>query len=150
MKIIFYSYSGVHSAVVAGAAYLGLWSAQEAASLQFSGIPFFGCQESKSELRYLGNDKQGNQVYTLGVKGEMELVPRAIQDFLQLMEIPAQDLIMINTNLFINRMSRWGERLARYGLIKTGNFLARQGLKKDFPLLFKEVKKMLKRQGVLT
>lgn len=148
MKIIFYSYSGVHSAVVAGAAYLGLLSAQKAASLQFSRVPFFGCPEHKAELRYLGADSLGHQVYALGVKGEMELIPRAIKDFLQVINIPAHDLVMINTYSSLGFLSKWGEKLARCGLMTWGNFLVRWGLKSDFPHLWNEVRRNIGSTGL--
>ncbi|MGI6684830.1 MAG: DUF3189 family protein [Bacillota bacterium] len=143
MKIIFYSYSGVHSAVVAGAAYLGILSSQKAASLQFSGVPFFGCKENKFQLKYLGNDKKGNQIYALGVKGELELLPRSIKKFLELINIPPHDLIMINTYVGLSSLSRWGEKLATWGFITLGNFMVRQGLKKDFPHVWKDVQLIL-------
>lgn len=139
MKIIFYSYSGVHSAVLAGAAYLGRLSAQKAASLQFSEVPFFGCKENKSQLRYLGEDKNGNQIYSLGVRGEMELIPKSIKSFLEILQISANEIMMINTYSYLSTLSRWGEKLSRGGLLILGNFLFCQGLKKDFPLLLKEV-----------
>ncbi|MEL7565138.1 MAG: DUF3189 family protein, partial [Dehalobacterium sp.] len=91
MKIIFYSYSGVHSALLAGAVYLGRLSTQKAASLQFSEVPFFGCKENKSQLRYLGEDKKGNQIYALGVRGEMELISRAVTSFLEILHIPTNE-----------------------------------------------------------
>jgi hypothetical protein len=137
MKIIFYSYSGVHSAVLAGAAYLGLISAPKAASVKFSEVPFFGCKERKSQLRFLGDDQEGNQIFALGVKGEMELIPRSIENFLQLMGVSPHDLLMINTYPCLCILSKWGERLARWGFTTTGNFLAQQGLKKDYHLLLK-------------
>jgi len=144
MKIIFYSYSGVHSAVLAGAAYLGLISAPKAASVQFSEVPFFGCKETKSQLRFLGDDQAGNQIFALGVKGEMELIPRSIKNFLHLMGVPPHDLLLINTFPCLSILSKWGERLARWGFTGTGNFLARQGLKKDFHLLLEILPKYLK------
>ena len=139
MKIIFYSYSGVHSAVLGGTAYLGMVSAQKAASLQFSEIPFFGCKENKSQLRYLGVDKKGNQIYSLGVQGEMDLIHKAINNFLEIVNIPADDIMMINTYSYLSRLSKWGEWFARKGLLSIGNYLFCLGLKKDFPLLYKGV-----------
>lgn len=139
MKIIFYSYSGVHSAVVAGAAYLGSLSAQQAASAPFSEVPFFGCKEKESKLRYLGEDKRGNRIYALGVGREMELVPKAIKNFLDLFQISQDDLVLINTDGYLSPLSKWGERLAGNGLVDLGNFLVHQGLKKDFFRVLKQV-----------
>ena len=139
MKIIFYGYSGVHSAVVAGAAYLGKLSAQKAASLQFSEIPFFGCQENKNQLRYLGEDTLGNQIYSLGVQGEMDLIPKSINNFLELFHISSHDLVLINIDTSLSTLTKWGERIARRGLTLLGNFLVCQGLKKDLPVLMNHV-----------
>jgi len=139
MKIIFYSYSGVHSALLAGAAYLGRLSDQKAASIQFSEVPFFGYKENKSQLRYLGEDKKGNQIFSLGVQGEIELIPKSIKSFLEILDISSNEMVMINTYSNLSILSRWGEKLARGGLTILGNHLFCLGLKKDFPILLKEV-----------
>lgn len=139
MKIIFYSYSGVHSAVLAGAVYLGKLSSQEAVPLLFQDLPFYGHPDRGSKIRYLGDDERGNQVYTLGVGGEPALIARGIEDFLRIALVSSADLKLINTADGLNNWTKWGEKLATKGLQHAGNFLATQGLKRNLPSLIKKV-----------
>jgi len=139
MRIIFYGYSGVHSAVVAAAALLGKCETGSAAQLQLSEVPLFGSSPVKYRLIFHGTDCQGNEIFSLGVGWEMVLIPRAIRDFLIINGLSDQEIRMINTAAPLGPLIRIGELLACYGLQAIGNYLVQKGLEKKYGLLIKYV-----------
>ncbi|MGI6713077.1 MAG: DUF3189 family protein [Bacillota bacterium] len=143
MRIIFYGYSGVHSAVLAAATHLGIISLSEAASLQLSEVPFFGTQKVKYHLRLHGPDIWGNEIYSLGVGREIKLLPRAIIDFLRLYQNNNQKIKLINTIAPLSYIVKAGELLSCIGCLKWGNYLVSKGIKADYIKLVAHVNREL-------
>lgn len=139
MKIIYYGYSGVHSAAVAAAIHLGKIQINELKIIKPESIPFFGSRPIKFHLKFIGTDFLGNDVYILGVGHELQLVPRAIKNFLNIYDININEIKLINTLAFSGKLTRVAECLACVGFLKVGNFLAKIAFKYDCVKLTKSI-----------
>ncbi|MGI6065018.1 MAG: DUF3189 family protein [Bacillota bacterium] len=132
MKIIFYSYTGVHSAVIAAAIHLGTLPRYKSMERsQIAGLPLFAASQVLYQLNYIGQDYRGNDLFTLGVGRELKLIPKSIISFLRLYKIEGE-IKLINTMLPLKRKARIGERLASLGMHDLGTRLFLHGILGDY------------------
>lgn len=89
MNIIFLGTSGVHHALIAANIYL------KKTVTDFNSIPDFAniALESSGFPIFVGEDNQGNQVYSLGA-GDVEMAKKSIEDLRNVLGCPANDLIV--------------------------------------------------------
>lgn len=89
MNILFLGTSGVHHALIAANIYL------EKPVKDFNSIPNFAniALESSGFPIFVGEDNQGNQVYTLGA-GDVEMAKKSIEDLRNVFGRPANDLVV--------------------------------------------------------
>lgn len=89
MNILFLGTSGVHHALIAANIYL------EKPVKDFNSIPNFAniALESSGFPIFVGEDNQGNQVYTLGA-GDVEMAKKSIEDLRNVLGRPANDLVV--------------------------------------------------------
>lgn len=139
MKIIFYAYSGVLSASVAAAFFLGILPPRQVVTRQLSEVPFFGANASLYQIYEYGRDYLGNEVFSLGVGKEMVIVPKAIRSFLEIHGFKSHELKMVNTMIPLGYPSRIGERIVSLGGITTGTSIALMGLRTDYHDLIRHV-----------
>ncbi len=149
MKIVFFGYSGVHTATIAAAVYLEKLSIREK-TLRISEIPFFGSREIKYKLLFHGVDREGNQVYSIGTGNEMILVPKFVHSFLDIYHIPSSELIFINTLMPVGKITKIGEYLISIGICSLGNFFVQKGVIRDLPALANYIQRELKDSNRLT
>lgn len=89
MNILFLGTSGVHHALIAANIYL------EKPVKDFNSIPNFAniALESSGFPIFVGEDNQGNQVYSLGA-GDVEMAKKSIEDLRNVLGRPANDLVV--------------------------------------------------------
>lgn len=88
MTIIFLGTSGVHHALIAANIYL------KKPVTDFNSIPDFAnvALESSGFPIYVGQDKEGNQVYSLGAGSDVEMAKKSIEDLRDVLGCSADDL----------------------------------------------------------
>lgn len=89
MNIIFLGTSGVHHALIAANIYL------KKTVTDFNSIPDFAniALESSGFPIFVGEDNQGNQVYSLGA-GDVEMAKKSIEDLRNVLGCSANDLVV--------------------------------------------------------
>jgi stage V sporulation protein SpoVS len=89
MTIIFLGTSGVHHTLIAANIYL------KKPVTDLNSIPDFANidLESSGFPIYVGEDKQGNQVYSLGA-GDVEMAKKSIEDLRNILGYSAHDLVV--------------------------------------------------------
>ena len=89
MTIIFLGTSGVHHTLIAANIYL------KKPVADFSSIPNFAnvALESSGFPVYVGQDKEGNQVYSLGA-GDVKMAKKSIEDLRNVLGYSVHDLVV--------------------------------------------------------
>jgi hypothetical protein len=146
MHIIYHCYGGAHSSVTAASIHLGLISpqklptAEEIMSLPFYDVP---TQQDHGFLRFLGTDRQGNRVYIVGRRGLKKCFPTLIESLADLLDIPKEELLVVDTVPYVNWMMMLGGYTSRrLGLVSFGRPLVIEGTRRayrDFVRLVKQV-----------
>ena len=89
MNILFLDTSGVHQALIAANIYLKKPVADFNSISDFADLAL----ESSGFPIYVGEDKQGNQVYSLGV-GDVEMAQKSIEDLRNVLGRSDNDLVV--------------------------------------------------------
>lgn len=89
MNILFLGTSGVHHALIAANIYLKKPVADFNSIQNFANVSL----ESSGFPIYVGKDKQGNQVYSLGA-GDVETAKKSIEDLRNVLGRSANDLVV--------------------------------------------------------
>ena len=124
MKIFYYCSTGVHAALVAGAIHIGNLPRDIAPDVKtICSLKNFANIRVKDigKILFLGKTRKGNEIYTIGVKNEEELAPKAIYCLLKTFNINEEDFLLVNTFPAMNPIVRVGiklkiQSLAAYGL----------------------------------
>lgn len=90
MNILFLGTSGVHHALIAANIYL------KKSVTDFNSIPDFAnvALESSGFPIYVGEDKQDNQVYSLGAGSDVDMAKKTIEDLRNVLGCSANDLVV--------------------------------------------------------
>lgn len=145
MKIILFDHLGCHAAVLAGS-YLGGIIDLEPTAREILALPVFGFYESllPGTSFYIGHDKLGNEIYTLGVGSEAKIMSISARDISRILGVKEHfkiiDVSAYNTplvRLFIyigllkpfNRMVRYFCAQMLRGCIPELSLLLKQELK---------------------
>lgn len=139
MKIIFYAYSGVLSASVAAAFFLGLLPHRQVILRQLAEVPLFGAKDPLYRIYQYGRDPLGNEIFSLGVGKEIVLVPKAIKSFLEIHGFKSHELKFVNTMIPLGYLSKMGEKIVSLGGISAGTSIALLGLRTDYHNLIRHV-----------
>lgn len=137
-NILYFSKSSFPLAALAGAIHTGLLPAD---NMPDSGklwrLPFLDLKKSgNGKIISLGEDGQGNKVYALSVKGDCEMVYRLIASFLEISNLPANRLYLVDNCAGDNMFLRAGGILCRYALLAPlGKLLVMAEIKKRYRLL---------------
>ncbi len=94
MNILFLGTSGVHHALIAANIYLKKPVADFNSISDFANLAL----ESSGFPIYVGEDKQGNQVYSLGV-GDVEMAKKSIEDLRNVLGRSANDLVVKSVSI---------------------------------------------------
>mgnify|MGYP003732792899 FL=1 len=94
MNILFLGTSGVHHALIAANIYLKKPVADFNSISDFADLAL----ESSGFPIYVGEDKQGNQVYSLGV-GDVEMAQKSIEDLRNVLGRSANDLVVKSVSI---------------------------------------------------
>lgn len=140
MKIIYYSYTGAHSAVIAAGIHLGTLTSQKIGRSQLVELPLFASPPLLYQLNYYGQDSFGNDLFTLGVGHELILVPKSIISFLSLYKIRGTEIKLINTMLPLKNLTCIGERMASAGMNTLGTRIFLHAMVRDYEKLYQYLK----------
>jgi len=94
MNILFLGTSGVYHALIAANIYLKKPVADFNSISDFADLAL----ESSGFPIYVGEDKQGNQVYSLGV-GDVEMAKKSIEDLRNVLGRSANDLVVKSVSI---------------------------------------------------
>ena len=130
MKIVFLGTTGIQHSLLAAYIYLG-----ELGNKDFESLDYY-CdlsRESSGSPIFIGDDKRGNQVYSLGVGKDLQMGQKTIENLLAILGFSSQELILRPIS---QRAERFLLALARIPRILGGekiniffsNIILRQGL----------------------
>lgn len=134
MKIIYYCHTGAHTALVAAAVHLGILPFDRTvSSKQLCALPFYNKIKIKQlgTPLYIGQDVQGNHVYSLGVGYEPEIPETAIKSFMETMNIP-NNYLLVSTLPAVNRYILTGSFISVTGMRWLGQQLTTFGIRKNY------------------
>ncbi|MCL6635141.1 MAG: DUF3189 family protein [Peptococcaceae bacterium] len=137
-RILYFSDSRFPLAGLAGAIHTGLLPAErEPGGSELWSLPFLNSKKSGGvEIIHLGRDGRGVEVYALSVKGELDMVRRLVESFLDVFNIPAGELDLVDTGAGESLTLRAGFFLCRLRFFAPmGRFLVSAGVKKIYSRL---------------
>lgn len=145
MHIIYHCYGGAHSSVTAASIHLG-FIAEEGipGNEELMTLPYYDQPTKKDHglLRFLGIDKAGNRVYIIGRRNLRKCFPQLFQSLAGLLNVSAEELIIIDTVPYVNLLMMLGGFTSRrLGWVDLGRPLVLRGTKKAFPDFVKLVRK---------
>lgn len=148
MLRIFYScYGSAHSSIMASAVHLGMLPADRRPTCrEIIGLPWFDRMENRQigTPLFIGRDERGIEVYAIGFRSGRYILTQAVLSLLRIFGIPEQEMLLVNTLVYANLLTRCGGFLSRrLGLVSVGRPLAGLGIwlsYPDFAALVEEVK----------
>lgn len=96
MKVIYYSFYGCYSSPIC--AYLHLNEKIDIGEEEFFKIPFL-FQVDYGNIKYMGKDGCGNEIFVMGVKNFGENIKRTLKDLMKVFDID-DDMIFIDTSQY--------------------------------------------------
>lgn len=124
MKIIYHCFGGSHSSVTAAALHLGLIPETRLPSPQeLKNIPYFDQQlaEDHGDFKYMGEDKEGNQVYIIGKRNLGSMFEPLIRGLARIFSIPQDEMLVVDTLPCVNWIMVLGGILSRkLGVVSVG------------------------------
>ncbi|MDN5326716.1 MAG: hypothetical protein PWP41_1412 [Moorella sp. (in: firmicutes)] len=107
MKVIYHCFGGSHSSVTAAAIHLGLLPRDRLpAAAELMSLPYFDARSrgEEGEIKYMGTDIYGNKVYAAGKKNLGSRFEALLYDLAKVLGLPRQELLLLNTSPFVNRL----------------------------------------------
>ncbi|GAF27108.1 GTP cyclohydrolase II [Moorella thermoacetica Y72] len=107
MKVIYHCFGGSHSSVTAAAIHLGLLPRDRLpAAAELMSLPYFDARSlgEEGEIKYMGIDPYGNNVYAAGKKNLGSRFEALLYDLATALGLPRQELLLLNTSPFVNRL----------------------------------------------
>lgn len=148
MNIVYHCYGSAHSSVVAAAIHLGrlpthrIPTPEEIIALADFDV---ARNDSLGHLFYKGKDEDGNNVFTIGMGKETELVKRSIQSLIRLSKKDERTFMFAEALPNINRVAKIGGALSRrYGIVGIGRRLAAKGICQSYEQLVEFVQETKK------
>lgn len=113
-------------------------------------LPFLSLKKSgNGKIISLGEDGQGNKVYALSVKGDGEMVYRLIASFLEISNLPANRLYLVDNCAGDNIFLWAGGIFCRSALLAPlGRLLAMAGIKKKYRVISQMVSRQKAGMGL--
>ncbi|MHB8170553.1 MAG: DUF3189 family protein [Thermincolia bacterium] len=139
MNIFYYCLTGVHTSMVTAAIHLEMLPEDRVPNVNdiiklpnYDGLAY----KEIGQPCWMGTDNQGNDIYSVGVLSEKELVPKAIESLLDLYQTPQSQYRLVSTMEHIPFATVLGcTWLKRMGADVLGRSLAAQGLIRVYPQL---------------
>ncbi len=132
MKVIYYCYGSAHSSVVAAAIHLGHLPTEYIPDYKdIVALPDFDVarDDSLGHIFFKGKDERGNEIYTLGMGGEPDIVKRTLWGWIKESGADHRSFYFAAALPYLNRKGRLGGALSRrYGLVGIGRYLAAKGI----------------------
>jgi len=130
MKIIYYCSTGRHTSVFMANLHLGnIFLKKHYNTEELSGLKYFGGSAVQEEPLFIGIDNDGNEIYTLGIPKEKEVMRKLIENFLEMKDRNPQDIQTIDADKFSNPWIKLGIFLSLHTSFKG---LAKQFVTKGF------------------
>jgi len=146
MHIFYYCTTGVHTSLVAAAIHLGILPDKRVPKWdEIAGIPNYDglAYENIGIPHRVGADCQGNEIYSVGVLAERDVVVRAIGSLLDLYQVPREQYLLVSTMEVIPYQTILGYFISvRLGLRSIGRTLAARGLTRVYPELTELVRRV--------
>lgn len=105
MKIIYHCFGGSHSSVTAAAIHAGLLQTSRLPTAQeLIDLPYYDQQTSQDhgQLRYIGRDEFGNEIYIAGKRNLSNIFTRIMGDVAKVFGIDSNEILLINTMPYVN------------------------------------------------
>ncbi|SMB98312.1 Protein of unknown function [Thermanaeromonas toyohensis ToBE] len=139
MKIIYHCFGGTHSSIVAAALHLG-WLPREhlPSAAEIQAIPYFDQRRrgEEGEIKFLGRDSYGHEIYAVGKRGMGTLLENFLYDLAEALKLPRGELLLLDTTPLVNCWMALGGFLSRrLGLTFLGRPLVTWGVKRAYPSL---------------
>jgi hypothetical protein len=143
LKIVYYCYGSAHSSVIAAAIHLK--------KLPWDRIPTLAEVEIQERFDrtenweigtpfFMGTDREGNEVYTLGLGPDRIMIRRIIASLIKIWNYPAREILLVDTLVCIHCLTRIGGFLSRkLGLVTIGRPLAALGIRLSYNRLLELV-----------
>lgn len=116
MLIIYHCFGGSHSSVTAAAIHLGLLPCERLpTAAEFLALPYFDARSKgeEGEVKFMGEDSEGNKVYTAGKKKLGNRFEALLYDLVEVLGIPRQEILLLNTSPLVNYIMRLGGFISR-------------------------------------
>lgn len=128
-NILYFSDSKFPLAGLAGAIHSGLLPVGRfPAGKELWNLHFLNLKKNwEGKILSLGEDRQGNKIYALSVKGERGMINRLVESFLMIYHIPDNELRLVDSRLKENGFLLAGRMLGRVGFL--GRFFSFLGIK---------------------
>ncbi|MGI5880892.1 MAG: DUF3189 family protein [Syntrophomonadaceae bacterium] len=133
MKVLFIAPTAVHQALIAGNIFLG-----RIPDDNLNHINDFGDMRADATGMplFIGIDKNGTEVYTLGVGSEMDMLKKAIEDLRYILDYTEEDLVVYPIEIKGEPfLSLWAKLLAQLGWDYESPSIVTKALKQRLPEL---------------
>jgi len=138
MNILFIATTGVHQALIAANLHMQTQNTED-----FIKLPHFGDAdlEEFGKPLYLGNDLEGNRVFTLGVGPDIGMVKKCLEQLRAILGAPEMDLQLVQVDIKSQRLIWVLHQVSRSPVLKSfGQSLINYLLKRDWTLINEQLK----------
>lgn len=146
MKIIYHCFGGTHSSVTAAAAHLGMLPTDRLPRpADLLAVPFFDTRENDDhgEIKLMGVDDSGNEVYFVGQRGAPQILENVIFGLARHFNIPSRDFKLVNVMYKVNVSMKIGGTISRrLGWIAAGRPLVTWGTVRAYIKIINLVRKI--------
>ncbi|NLW07900.1 MAG: DUF3189 family protein [Clostridia bacterium] len=136
MIIIYHCFGGTHSSVTAAAIHLGLLPRDRLpTAAEFRALPYFDARRKgeEGEIRFMGRDSAGNNIYTVGKKNLGTRFEALFYDLAVALGVPQQEILLLNTSPLVNHAMKLGGFISRrLGLVSVGRPLVVWGTRRAY------------------
>lgn len=109
MKIIYYCSTGRHTSIFMANLHLGNISLKKQYTNEdLSLLKYFGGKSIQEEPLFIGIDKNNNEIYTIGIPKEKEIMTKLIVSFLNLNGKDCNDIQLIDADAYSNPWIKLG------------------------------------------
>lgn len=136
MKIIYHCFGGTHSSIIAAALHLDwLPRARLPRAEEIQAIPYFDQRRrgEEGQIKFLGCDSYGNEIYAVGKRGMGILLENFLYDLTDALGLPREELLLVDTTPLVNCWMALGGFLSRrLGLTFLGRPLVIWGVRRAY------------------